>query len=528
MGSEQAAGIDDLEDDPFLPKEASFVPEEKKDDGDATARRNKLRTRFIFVLFSMILAVETGGSMLGAPTTRIFEAKACLQYYELYDKSKIESGGYVPEELCKNKDVQGEVAIVKGYGELFDGLIGVLLAIPYGFLADKYGRKPILCLNIPAFILNMAITGFFMWAKDFSLRWVWISTLAFVIGGGFITTGSLIWTMMADVTTEAQRTTVFFQFGVAAMASDFVSSLATSWLMRYNPWVPMFIGWSLVVIGLLPAFALPETMESLPMKKESGYDYELEQLRSDSEDTSTPTEETYKHTGGLHGLKAKIQSKLAPFAFIYSNRHLLILLSSFVVYRLSRGTYWFLVQYISNRYGWTIADANLLVSLKSILTVALFVAILPGISWVLVSRLHYHIREKDLILAKASIIFLLAGTLTMGIAPSIVFMIIGLVVQTLGIGFVFLTRSLATTMVSRDQTARLYTFIEILQGLGLIIASPLMTSFFTVGLEAGGFWVGLPWIIAAVLFGITAALLWIYRIPAIPRQDEQESPISMI
>jgi MFS family permease len=83
---------------------------------------------------------------------------------------------------------------------------GILLAIPYGMLADRIGRKPTILLSIPGFILNMVITGVTLWFSNiFPLRAVWISALAWLFGGGFVVAAAVVWTMMADVTTEQQR-----------------------------------------------------------------------------------------------------------------------------------------------------------------------------------------------------------------------------------------------------------------------------------------------------------------------------------
>jgi hypothetical protein len=106
---------EDREDAPFLAGVSDHGP-------DAAAARERLRLRLMITLFSIIFFVETGGAMTVAPTTRIFEAIACRQYYEIHDMSVIDSHGNIPEELCKGSIVQAEVAIVKGYGELFDGL----------------------------------------------------------------------------------------------------------------------------------------------------------------------------------------------------------------------------------------------------------------------------------------------------------------------------------------------------------------------------------------------------------------------
>jgi len=160
----------------------------------------------MITLFAMTLAVETGVAMSSGPMTRIYESIACRQFYEARDPGKIGADGQVPEQLCKSKEVQGEVALVKGYGEFFDGLFSILLAVPYGLLADRYGRKPTICLAIPGFVLNVAITLVVLWFSDiFPLRAVWLSSLAWLFGGGLVVSASIIWTMMADVTTESQR-----------------------------------------------------------------------------------------------------------------------------------------------------------------------------------------------------------------------------------------------------------------------------------------------------------------------------------
>jgi hypothetical protein len=115
-GQDDARLEEEREDAPFLAEQAS------QHHADTTAAREKLRVRLMITLFSIIFFVETGASMTGGPITRIFEAIACRQYYEIHDPNAIDRSGQIPEEMCKGSEIQGEVAIVKGYGELFDGL----------------------------------------------------------------------------------------------------------------------------------------------------------------------------------------------------------------------------------------------------------------------------------------------------------------------------------------------------------------------------------------------------------------------
>jgi len=85
-------------------------------------------------------------------------------------------------------------------------VIGALMAFPYGLLADRRGRKSTLILGVPGFTLNSIITIAVLWFSDvLPLRAVWLSSLAWLIGGGPVVAFAIIWTMMADVTTEAER-----------------------------------------------------------------------------------------------------------------------------------------------------------------------------------------------------------------------------------------------------------------------------------------------------------------------------------
>lgn len=162
--------------------------------------------RFKVILFSMILAVEVGFAFLEGPMVRIMEAIACRQHYLNADPTKIGVDGQVPESLCKIAEVQAELAAVKGYHMFFDGTICALLAIPYGLLADRRGRKSTLALSLPGFGLNTILTLVILWFSDvFPLRTLWLTALTWLLGGGPVVAFAIIWTMMADVTTESER-----------------------------------------------------------------------------------------------------------------------------------------------------------------------------------------------------------------------------------------------------------------------------------------------------------------------------------
>ncbi|KGO39242.1 Major facilitator superfamily domain, general substrate transporter [Penicillium expansum] len=509
---------------------------------EANASASAISFRLKATLFAMVLAVEIGFAFLEGPMVRIMESIACRQYFLGVDPTKIGADGQVPEAMCKIGEVQAELAAVKGYHMFFDGSLSALLAIPYGLLADRRGRKSTLALSLPGFALNSILTITILWFSDiFPLRALWFTALTWVFGGGPVVSFAIIWTMMADVTSEAERAGIFFQFAIVSMGADFASSALSSYLMTLDPWIPLVIGFAIVMAGMMLILALPETKHALPPRKAEPTHVELSDLTDDPErkhslhnlnepepyrtepdmngdhENEPPSWsiQSYSHQSILAKFRANYRFYLRPYRFILNRKPVLLLLTAFLVYRLSRGSSWFLTQYISTRYSWTLAQSNFLVSARPTVSIPLFLFGLPFLkSRVLNPRLSS--TEKDLWLARRSIFCLTVGTLGIGLSPTIATLIPSMIVQTSGSGFVFLARSIITTLVERDETARLFTAIEIIQSLGNVVASLSITTVFQIGLRLGGFWIGLAWMMTSTLFCLVGVAIWSFNLPPSP------------
>ncbi|KAJ5773794.1 Major facilitator superfamily domain general substrate transporter [Penicillium paradoxum] len=541
---------EDREDAPFLdspdpntPGSAQFHIPSRPSIGSRTAEANASASAITFrlklIMFAMILAVEVGFAFLEGPMVRIMESIACRQYFLDVDPTKIGADGQVPEAMCKVGEVQAELAAVKGYHVFFDGTLSALLAIPYGLLADRHGRKSTLVLSLPGFGLNALLTLVILWFSDtFPLRALWFTALTWILGGGPVVSFAIIWTMMADVTNEAQRAGIFFQFAIVSMGADFVTSAFSSYLMTLNPWIPLVIGFAIVMAGMMLILVLPETKHALPFHPAAPTHVELSDLTDGTrpnhslpkhEDPEPLHEEadmngehldkpptwsipSYSHKSFMEKFHANYRFYLKPYLFILGRKPVLLLLTAFLVYRLSRGSSWFLAQYISIRYSWTLAESNFLVACRPIVSIPLFLFGLPYLKRHVLNP-HHSSTKKDLWLARRSIFCLTVGTLGIGLSPSIAALIPSMIIQCLGSGFVFLTRSIITTLVERDETARLFTAIEIIQAVGNVFASLSITTVFQIGLRLGGFWIGLAWMMTSTLFCVVGVAIWIFRLP---------------
>lgn len=110
----------------------------------------------VIMAFALVAIIDMGAFLADAPRTRVYEANICLDYYRKADPSVIGVDGTIPEKLCKIDQVQQRMAMIFGWQEMFDAIPSIFLAIPFGVLADKVGRKWIFTASLMGLQLNSA------------------------------------------------------------------------------------------------------------------------------------------------------------------------------------------------------------------------------------------------------------------------------------------------------------------------------------------------------------------------------------
>ena len=123
-------------------------PTQEEIDALADKRAQKFRARVTLLIALLIVAVDLPSVMFNASMVRILESIYCQQYYSAHDPTQIGLDGSVPEELCKVEDVQSQLSSLRGWTGFWSHLPGLFLAVPFGMLADKYGRKWLFVMNI--------------------------------------------------------------------------------------------------------------------------------------------------------------------------------------------------------------------------------------------------------------------------------------------------------------------------------------------------------------------------------------------
>jgi MFS family permease len=108
------------------------------------------------ICIASIFFIEIGDYMLKAPIMRTLEAIICNSYFKSTMPIGMVFPDPIPEDHCKIPFVQSQLAMLKGWDLTFSCIPGILAAVPYGVMADKYGRKLVLMLGLVGILLGLS------------------------------------------------------------------------------------------------------------------------------------------------------------------------------------------------------------------------------------------------------------------------------------------------------------------------------------------------------------------------------------
>ncbi|KAK2597400.1 hypothetical protein QQS21_006024 [Conoideocrella luteorostrata] len=462
--------------------------------------------RSIIAAFTIHLLLNTATNLALAPQTAILRDIVCKQYYDgvgvgvgAGSRSDTTSPGL---DRCSVAPVQSEVAYVIGWEAAIENIPNMLLAVPFGALADRVGRKKILLLAIVGMFMNDVWIRLVYWFPHiFPVRAVWIAGLWQSFGSGAATLSSITHALVADACPEEQRTFAFSQIRSAKLLSQLIFVPVGGALISLNPWIPMFISTGVFICGFLAAILLvPSDWPPSPSGRRSHRESQglldgQDVPQDDDDDDDDDDKSSWLSRRGI----AATFSVLTDWAV--ENSRLLPLVLSFFVFQLGeQAGLTLMLQYAAKRLSWTFSKASLLISIRAGVNMAALVVLLPAISTLLTTRHRLSVLKKDKRLALASGLLLVLGCAIVFQAVSSVSMVTGLVLISLGDVFAIPVRSLATGLVHPRHLAVLYTVIEVMTQSGLFIGQPMLAGAFRWGLNLGDVWLGLPFLFAATFF----------------------------
>ncbi|KAG0645285.1 MFS efflux pump [Hyphodiscus hymeniophilus] len=449
-----------------------------------------------------------------APWMRIQEDIVCRAYYKRTFPHEFENPhDPIPEDRCKVADVQGKLAKLRGWDQTFSCLPSIITAVPYGVMADKYGRKIVMFLSLLGIIMSLVWqVNIAYFSQYIPIEWYWAGNVFLFIGGGSAVVKSMCFTILADVASE--ESPLFFGFNAVYLIGGVFAVPASWYLMKQgvNPFVPMTVSIGFITLGLLVVVFIPETLNrtQVPDPAEGMSSSDI-----DSEDE-----------GGLLSASKKptfisvMVRKVEEVRFIFASPMLLALTITFLVQSMHAVSMQLLFQFASERFHWSLADSSFLIPLSSIANFFILVVAFPAIYSLLTSQFGLSAAAKDLIVSRGSVFFSIFGALFIAVSPIPSLLIIAIIIYSFGNGFTSSARSLITSLVRPDQVSRLYAVLATLDVIGTIISGPLLSGAYSWGLHIGGLWSGMAFIVLAVLFSVTCLPIFFFKLPEIEVEED--------
>ncbi|KAI3326782.1 MFS general substrate transporter [Xylariaceae sp. AK1471] len=495
---------------------------ESESDGDVPAP--KTSHAIIFKICVIVAIAATGDSLIESPQMRIFESIICYRYYEHADPSKLLLGrdqlgpgalGGVAEEWCKVNQVQADLAALKGYQLFLDGIPALLLGVPFGLAADRFGRKPILMLGLFSLLLRDAWIQLVTWVwQEFDVRMSWLSTLHGLMGGGSIVLVGFLFVMVNDVTLDRYRANIFMRAGAASLVANLLIPPLASRLMIWDPWIPCLLGILARLVCCVLMFSLPETLG----------------FRSSSEGPRRPPKQNVtSRSTSSESIQPKAPNLLTrsvrlvqrAIIVLTSNARIMFLIMVFAGHSILGSTFSILLQYSSKRYHLTLSTATLLITIFNAVRVAMLLLIVPLLVTAVKNMFHFSEEKKDLYICRVAFMFVFVGWSLIALSPNIPLFIMSLVIAAAGTAPAYLIlRSYLSSLIPAEHTARVYSATSILDTLGSMIGAALIPNLFEKGMDLGGGWIGLPFLFLG-LIGLFSALVLFCNKPTISRPDEE-------
>lgn len=168
--------------------------------------RSHISQWFALYACAVLIVILDGSSfMTEAAKLRMLEVGFCREYYAANNPELVRDGG-IPEHLCKQRQIQSSLAKMRGLLAMLDAIPGLILAVPYGMLADKKGQRLVLGFCLLGLIMRdlWVFTSLFFY-QLFSTKAVYAASAMLVIGGGSTVLTSMVFAIVAASIPEELR-----------------------------------------------------------------------------------------------------------------------------------------------------------------------------------------------------------------------------------------------------------------------------------------------------------------------------------
>ncbi|KAJ5114127.1 hypothetical protein N7456_002661 [Penicillium angulare] len=449
-----------------------------------------------FLLTMCIFLLSTSSTMIQVPLIQLMENNLCDRYLgEIGQLNPL-----IDRKICKGDGIQSKLAYLTASIGAIESVTGLIVAFPYGVLADKLGRKPIVYLSATGTALYLAYAlAVLNFSNILAIEYMLLGPLFTAIGGGSTVINASLYSLASDLVPDTNIAVSYFMMAFGGLSGSSAGPTISSKLMeKFSPWLPTLIGSLILPTSMSLLIFLPEIIVPRDDSSERGAS-EWGELSSSR-------------------FKSRFSQSLSSLKALVRKRHFFSILLILVTYLrvmpedLAYGQ--LLVQYVSKRYGWSFADVGYLLTARGITQTFTLLILFPVISHLLSKYMRPAV--KNLILARALACLVIVGSLLTG-APHIGLAIFGLMLQASGAGLSPICRAIAISYMASQDKSKVNAMIGMLETLGSLFAGPTLAWLFALGMKLGDVWFGLPYFgLAGWCLLCLLGLLFI-----VPAQDQE-------
>jgi MFS family permease len=395
------------------------------------------------------------------------------------------------------------------------------MTIPLGFVAERYGRRALLWLNLVPRVFMLAwvvIVGYF--DQIFPTRAIAAGPALSFLGGDCVF-NSITYSLAAGITDDyVLRASYFGYMSSITYVVNLLGPALASASMTLLLWLPFWIGITLLAIAIPVISMLPDHNTAKNQRDEQS-----QPLLSSPLLKAQDSRPTILHSviNRFHALRTALASHPRNFS---------LLLACFLLASLASSDTKLLVQYISKRYRWTFASAGYLLSGKAVVNFVLLTVVVPRVLRSAVvagggSRPPGASSDRiNFRFAKLCFGVSILGAAAIAVSTTIWVLVPALLVYALGSALPIFTLSLLkspaicssgaddiengdreSSSPNADAETHIFSIVMLVKTLGSLLGAPLMAFLWVRGIGLGGAALGMPYFVSA---GCYAAAIFIF------------------
>ncbi|KAG8406750.1 hypothetical protein J3458_021081 [Metarhizium acridum] len=293
------------------------------------------------VLFLFI--VEVSIFIMQPPLQQVMEDRICGEIYPDHPL------GFMSETdgRCKDNRVQTELAMLRSWEVSAEMFVPFFVQIPYGIIADKYGRRPVLFLALFGAAIQTAWVLLVLGMPNSFPVWsILYGNIAYLIGGGGQMAAAMVWTLLADAIPVAKRTSVFYLLYAMILILGVVVNPIAALLLKINPWIALWLGFAMLMVGVFASLLVPET---LALRQQA----DRERPRGASVDGAMHLSNYPRKSWFQHAVFSMKNGMGHIWRFIFASKSVMILIFAYAInFPIKLNQTFNLLQYMTRRFNW--------------------------------------------------------------------------------------------------------------------------------------------------------------------------------